>query len=203
MARSLRVYRADVDGVHEWIVAAPNQRAALDAFGVHQDLFAQGRATVEDDPARIEAARAVPGVPLRRPKGSSGPFLADGQDAGGAWAAALAAAPARPAGKDAPDQKGGRKKGAPPRPPAETAPAQSAPPMPTPRKGPSAADRLALRGAEAQLRAFEREAVKETAALEAEQAELDRRKRRLERDQARRREQLQRNIDRARAVVER
>lgn len=92
-----KVYAADIDGIHEWVVAAPNQRAALDALGVHQDLFAQGRARVTNDPAASEAALADPGTPLRRPAGTKAAFQP--ADLGGetAWAkAALAAAKARP-----------------------------------------------------------------------------------------------------------
>jgi hypothetical protein len=97
MAAKLKTYRAEIDGLHEWIVAAPNQRAALDAFGVHQDLFAQGAAGVFDDKAGEAAARAQPGVPLRRPKGSTAPFKP--VETGGAemWTKAAAAA-----GKSAP-----------------------------------------------------------------------------------------------------
>jgi len=91
-ARSPKVYAADLDGVHEWIVAAPNQRAALDALGVHQDLFAQGRASVERDPVKVEAARDQPGVPLRRARGSTEDFEPAGT-ADSAWSAALRAAP--------------------------------------------------------------------------------------------------------------
>ena len=92
-----KVYAADIDGIHEWIVAAPNQRAALDALGVHQDLFAQGRARVVTDAAASEAALAQPGVPLRRPAGSKSAYQA--VEAGGesAWAkAAEATAKAHP-----------------------------------------------------------------------------------------------------------
>src|SRR3954469_21974717 len=73
MAR-LKTYQAEIDGLHEWVVAAPNQRAALDAFGVHQDLCAQGLARVTQDTAAIKAAEASPLSPLRRAKGSTGPF---------------------------------------------------------------------------------------------------------------------------------
>ena len=86
----LKVYEAEIDGLHQWVVAAPNQRAALDAFGVHQDLFAQGMAHVSDDP-QAQAAIEQPGVPLRRAKGSKAEFKP--ADLGGAdvWAQAAAA----------------------------------------------------------------------------------------------------------------
>jgi hypothetical protein len=72
--KRLKVYAAEIDGLHEWLVAAPNRPQALEAFGIHQDLFAQGLAREETDPALIEQATKAPGVPLRRPKGSDAPF---------------------------------------------------------------------------------------------------------------------------------
>lgn len=77
----MKTYEAEIDGLHQWVVAAPNQRAALDAFGVHQDLFAQGLARVTEDPAAMKAAQAAPLSPLRRAKGSKAPFRP--VDAGG------------------------------------------------------------------------------------------------------------------------
>jgi hypothetical protein len=73
-ARTPKVYGAEIDGLNEWIVAAPNRPAALEAFGVNQDLFAQGMAWEEKDSAKVEAALAAPGQPLRRAKGSKAPF---------------------------------------------------------------------------------------------------------------------------------
>lgn len=89
MAARLKTYWADIDGLHDWIVAAANQRAALEVFGVHQDLFSQRRAGVEDDPDRQEAAMARPGVPLRRRKGTRGAFRP--VDTGADWSDALTA----------------------------------------------------------------------------------------------------------------
>lgn len=70
----LKVYQAPF-GFHESVVAAPNQRAALTAWGAHQNLFALGEATEATDAPAIAAALADPGTPLARPLGSSGPFL--------------------------------------------------------------------------------------------------------------------------------
>ncbi|MDB5393675.1 MAG: hypothetical protein JWM91_1181 [Rhodospirillales bacterium] len=72
-ARKLKVYQAPF-GFHESIVAAPNQAAALRAWGSHQNLFAEGFAKVATDGAAIEAALAHPETPLRRAIGSSDPF---------------------------------------------------------------------------------------------------------------------------------
>ena len=73
--RRLKVYKA-VFGFHESVVAAPNQAAALEAWGVRQNLFAEGQASVEDDEAAVEAARAHPELPLRRAVGSTDAFTA-------------------------------------------------------------------------------------------------------------------------------
>ena len=100
----LKTYEAEIDGLHQWIVAAPNQRAALDAFGVHQDLFAQGLARVAQDPEAIEAASAAAGQPLRRLKGTKEPFRPVDSGGQGAWEKA-AAALAKPGGKPKPPSR--------------------------------------------------------------------------------------------------
>lgn len=72
-ARKLKVYAAQI-GFFDTIVAAPNQAAALAAWGVRQNLFAEGRARVSKDEANADAALANPGVPLRRAIGSLDAF---------------------------------------------------------------------------------------------------------------------------------
>ena len=74
MAARLKVYAASLDGLHEWIVAAPNQAEALAAWGVNQNLFQQGEARITDDPVALKAATAAPGRVLRRPAGSKEAF---------------------------------------------------------------------------------------------------------------------------------
>lgn len=71
--RRLKVFAAQF-GFHESVVAAPSQAAALEAWGVHQNLFASGHAKVTEDADAIAAAKAHPGVPLRRPVGSTSPY---------------------------------------------------------------------------------------------------------------------------------
>ena len=98
MASRLKTYTAEIDGLNDWIVAAPNQKAALDAFGVRQNLFAQGLAGTTSEPALVEAAQASPGQPFKRRKGGRGKFtvgLAD-SDWTGALKAAAAGARAAP-----------------------------------------------------------------------------------------------------------
>lgn len=75
MARAprLKVFAAQF-GFHDSVVAAPSQAKALEAWGIRQNLFAEGRAAVTDDPDAIAAALAHPGTPLRRAVGSKDPF---------------------------------------------------------------------------------------------------------------------------------
>lgn len=61
-------------GFFELAVAAPSRAAALRAWGMKHDLFAQGLARQSQDKAAIAAAQARPGEVLRRPLGSKGAF---------------------------------------------------------------------------------------------------------------------------------
>ena len=61
------------------MVAVSSQAAALRAWDVRQNLFAEGLARPATDPAAIAAALAHPGDPLRRPAGSTTPFAVDPQ----------------------------------------------------------------------------------------------------------------------------
>jgi hypothetical protein len=61
----LKVFVARI-GFHDVVVAATSQKAALEAWGVHANLFAQGAAKITQDPDLVEAALANPGTPLRR-----------------------------------------------------------------------------------------------------------------------------------------
>jgi hypothetical protein len=49
-------------------------KAALDAWGADSNLFHQGAAKQSEDPDVIAATMAAPGVVLKRPAGSRGPF---------------------------------------------------------------------------------------------------------------------------------
>jgi hypothetical protein len=49
-------------------------KAALEAWGADSNLFHQGAANQSEDPDVIAATMALPGVVLKRPVGSSGPF---------------------------------------------------------------------------------------------------------------------------------
>jgi hypothetical protein len=69
MAQSRKVYEAHL-GFYDTIVAAFSQKSALAAWGSTTDLFRMGIAKITNDPAKVKAALAKPGLVLRRPAGS-------------------------------------------------------------------------------------------------------------------------------------
>ena len=70
MPRKLKTYRTSL-GFYDLAIAAPSMKAALEAWGAGSNLFHQGVAKESDDP---EVVAAKPGVVVRRPVGSDGPF---------------------------------------------------------------------------------------------------------------------------------
>src|SRR5438128_297977 len=76
-ARKLKVFQAQI-GFYDTVVAAPSQAAALRAWGIRQNLFADGLARTTDEPQAVEAALANPETPLRRAVGSSDRFSLKG-----------------------------------------------------------------------------------------------------------------------------
>jgi hypothetical protein len=73
MARKLKTYQTSL-GFFDLAIAAPSMKAALEAWGADSNLFQQGAARESDDRHVIAATMAKPGVILRRPVGSNGPF---------------------------------------------------------------------------------------------------------------------------------
>src|SRR5437879_6525246 len=71
--RPLKVFRAHL-GFYDTVVAAPSQKAALETWGAGKGEFAKGFAKVTNDPVAVQSALANPGIVLRRPFGSDGPF---------------------------------------------------------------------------------------------------------------------------------
>ena len=78
MARKLKTYQTSL-GFFDMAIAAPSMKAALEAWGSKSNLFHQGFAREVDDPDVIAATIAKPGVILRRPVGSDGPFKEDAE----------------------------------------------------------------------------------------------------------------------------
>ncbi|MET4206331.1 cell envelope biogenesis protein TolA [Bradyrhizobium sp. LA2.1] len=73
LKRKLKTYQTSL-GFYDQAVAAPSMKAALEAWGASSNLFHQGAAKETDDPDIVAATMASPGVVLRRPVGSGGPF---------------------------------------------------------------------------------------------------------------------------------
>lgn len=73
MARKLKTYQTSL-GFFDLAIAAPSMKAALEAWGADSNLFHQGAARESDDPDVIAATLKKPGVVLKRPVGSDGPF---------------------------------------------------------------------------------------------------------------------------------
>jgi hypothetical protein len=73
MARRLKSYQTS-SGFFDLAVAAPSMKAAAEAWGSRTNVFTQGFAKETRDPAVVVATMAKPGVVLRRPVGSNGPF---------------------------------------------------------------------------------------------------------------------------------
>ena len=67
--QKLKVFRTPI-GFHDAYVAAPSQKAALEAWGADGNLFAQGIAEQVDDPMLIEEPLARPGEVIKRVRGS-------------------------------------------------------------------------------------------------------------------------------------
>jgi hypothetical protein len=109
--RRLKVFQAQI-GFYDTVVAAPSQAAALRAWGVHQNLFANGEARLTDNEEAGAAAIAHPETPLRRAVGSSDPFVLE--------PASLPKAPKAPR-KSIPKTLEESKPGRPKKPPADRA----------------------------------------------------------------------------------
>lgn len=141
--RRLKVYQAHL-GFYDTVVAASSQAAALRAWGVHQNLFSTGLAKVTEDSQAVEAARAHPGIPLKRAAGSSDPFVLE--------PAHLPAAPEGPKQRTRKDKV----RSSPPSTPAEPPP-----------------DRSLVDAAEAELRKLEESYARQEADLRRRQDELE------------------------------
>lgn len=75
MAPRLKLFRTPI-GFHDAYVAAPNQKAALEAWGSHADLFARGIAERVDDPILLAQAAEKPGTVIKRARGTAAEHLA-------------------------------------------------------------------------------------------------------------------------------
>jgi hypothetical protein len=70
MPRALKVFRTPI-GFHDAYVAAPSQKAAMEAWGSGPDLFTRGEAELVTDPALTAEPLASPGVVIKRLRGTA------------------------------------------------------------------------------------------------------------------------------------
>ena len=172
MVAKLKVYRTPT-GFHDAYVAAPSQKAALEAWGSDHDLFARGIAELVTDPALTVGPLAQPGAVIKRLRGTT--------------AEQLAALPSRPALRSSKTDT------------AERHPRRRSPkpkPMPHP-------DRQALDEAEQALAQAEARQRAEDKALRDEEAALAARRRAQDKAHAAETARLERTREQAEAGYDR
>ena len=74
--QKLKVFRTPI-GFHDAYVAAPSQKAALEAWGADSNIFAQGIAEQVTDPKLMEDALANPGKVIKKVRGSADDHFAE------------------------------------------------------------------------------------------------------------------------------
>ena len=74
-AAKLRVFRTPI-GFHDAYVAAPSQKAAIEAWGTGKDVFARGEAELVTDPALTAEPLANPGQIVKRLRGTAAEQIA-------------------------------------------------------------------------------------------------------------------------------
>lgn len=170
-ATKLKVYRT-VAGFHDAYVAAPSQKAALEAWGSDRDLFARGIAEQVTDPALTAEPLAAPGTVVKRSRGTS--------------AEQIAALPDPQPDTPERDASTGKARGKSPSP--GSAKAKSKPPAtpkPPPRAKPDPKPSgTALDAAEETLAAVKADYAGRERALAAREAALTRERRAFDRDRA-------------------
>ena len=95
----LKVYRMPV-GFHDAYVAAPSQKAAIEAWGAGKDVFTRGEAEIVADPKLTEEPLANPGKVVKVLRGTAAEQIA--ALGGGDGTESRKAKPSRPAGKPKP-----------------------------------------------------------------------------------------------------
>ena len=168
-ATKLKVYRT-VAGFHDAYVAAPSQKAALEAWGSDRDLFARGIAEQVTDPALIAEPLAAPGTVVKRSRGTT--------------AEQIAALPDPQPDTPERDASTGKARAKPPSPGSAGAKSKS-PPKPPPRAKPDPKPSgTALDAAEETLAAVKADHAGRERALAAREAALIRERRAFDRDRA-------------------
>lgn len=184
MPRQLKVYRTPI-GFHDAYVAAPSQKAALEAWGSDADLFARGVAEIVTDPALTKEPLASPGTVVRRLRGSADDHFA-----------ALPMTRAKRPRKAEPARPAPRAAKAEPTPKSLS----TAKPPPKARPRPS---RAKLDAAEEALDAIDRRHRDELAAMRRREEALATERRAIEQRQAREVEKLMRARERVKEAYDR
>jgi hypothetical protein len=73
--KKLKVFRTPI-GFHDAYVAAPSQKAAMEAWGSDKDLFSRGEAELVTDPALTAEPLAMPGTVIKRLRGTAEEHMA-------------------------------------------------------------------------------------------------------------------------------
>ena len=170
--QKLKVFRTPI-GFHDAYVAAPSQKAALEAWGSDTNLFAHGSAEVVTDPELVKVALEHPGEVVKVLRGTKAEQLA-----------ALKKAPVRSA-------KSRSSRAA----EAEVIAKRA-------RKRAAKPSHAGVDKAEKALDALEEKQGKDLAALDKQQRELERKLRDLKRRQERERDKAQRELEEARSDYE-
>ena len=181
ITRRLKVYTTRI-GIRDWAVAVPNQKEALKAWDVRENLFASGAAKPVDDPAVIAAAMKTPGVPVAA--GSRRPQLPEEKSN-------IVRLDDRRKTKITSEPRG--------RPSTER---RLAPKQPE-RRPPSPPDRSKLDAAEDGLRELDLEVKVRRKDLARRKQDLERESESFETDVETRRRRLERELDRARVAFDR
>ena len=145
--QKLKVYRTPI-GFHDAFIAAPSQKAALEAWGANTNLFSQGVAEIVTDPKLAKVPLEHPGQVVKVLRGNEAEQLA---------ALAKQAPPRR---RDAPE--------------AEVLPKKAK----TPKKAAKKPSRSALDRAEAALQKLNKRHAGQLEAIDRERRELQRRQKR-------------------------
>jgi len=168
-ATKLKVYRT-VAGFHDAYVAAPSQKAALEAWGSDRDLFARGIAEQVTDPALTADPLAAPGTVVKRSRGTSAEQI-------GALPDPKPDTPER-------DASTGKARAKPPSPGSAKAKSKSTPKPPPRAKPDPKPSGTALDAAEETLAAVKADYAGRERALAAREAALTRERRAFDRDRA-------------------
>ena len=181
ITRRLKVYTTRI-GISDWAVAVPNQKQALKAWDVRENLFASGAARPVDDPAVIAAAMKTPGVPVAAPSQRK-PYV--------------------PETKSNVVRLDDRRKAKAPAARAALAPEREAKVMRRAERRAPPPDPSKLNAAEDELRALDDEIKSQRKALARRKQDLERETESFEIDMATNRRRLERQLERAREAYER